>query len=343
MTQPPAAAPTPPAQPTEDSSARDFFQQDDAALAAAWVPETLGEATPNEGGVELHLPEGDTTPAPTPSAETELPTIQRTPMTQFTVMDAQGELEIPDINIKFKAKGEERELPLDHVVRLAQLGFTNEEREQQVLAARRFVSEAQDRESQYQERIQRYEQHYNRIFNDPNFYEEARVAFLSQHTPEARATRAEQENVRLRANNGRQAEDQQIHGFVQQVLVPATSSLLGANPLVSETELVGRYSQLTAPLLVQGRIPVSRLAEVQRVVEHDLKDWVERTHVERLTAQKAQERKSQQATAQVAQTKRAAARVFAPTGGVPSDQAKPTKFVTAKDWLNSTFHVTDEE
>lgn len=340
-------APTPPAPgtPAPPTSAREFFMQDDAALAASWMPP--GE-TPAEEGAPNEAP-----PAPTeeasapvegqPPAETELPTLKRQPMTQFAVLDQQGELEIPDVMIKFKAKGEERELPLDHVVRLAQLGFTNEEREQQVLAARKFVAEAEERESQYSKQIQQYEAYYQRLFQDPDFYDQARAAFFQQNTPEARAQRAEQEAARLRAEQGRQAETQQITGFVQTVLAPAAEQLLQQYPEVNETELVGRYTQLTAPLLVNGRVPVHKLAEVQRIVQHDLKDWIERTHVERLTAKQAQERKAQAATAQVAQTKRAAARVFAPTGGVAQPSTKPVKFATAKDWLNSTFSPTTNE
>lgn len=335
-------APTPPT-PTvqEPLSAREFFNQDDAALMASW-------ATKPEEAAPTEQPAAPVEQAPTeqpaaPQGEVELPPLKRAPMTQFSVVDDQGELEIPDVMIKFKAKGEDRELPLDHVVRLAQLGYTNEEREQQVLAARKFVSEAQERESQYQQQVQQYESYYQRIFSDPNFFEQARDAFFQQNTPEARAQRAEQEAARLRAEQGRQSETHQITNFVASVLVPATEQLLQAYPEVSQTELVGRYSQLTAPLLVQGRVPVQRLAEVQRIVQQDLKDWVERTHVERLTAKQAQERKSQQATAQVAQTKRAAARIFSQPGGVGQPPAKPVKFSTAKEWLNSTFNPGQNE
>lgn len=352
MTTPvqPTPAPTTPAAP---ASAREFFQQDDAALAQAWgvnveAPqqeerELAGVAAPVEGA---EPPE--TIPTNDEGDEVDIPQLTRKPMTEFVVMDEGGEVGIPDVKIKFKAKGEQRELPLDHVVRLAQFGFANEEREQQVLAARKFVAEAEQQTQTLNQQIQQYESHYDRLFNDPAFYEEARLAYLSQNTPEHRAVRAEQALYQERQTQRVAQEVQQVQGFVQQNLVPRVQQMLAENPHVNEHEVLGRYTELTAPLLVNGRVPLERLRLVQQLVNSDLADWVQQKHAEReITRQSQQTRQQQEQTkfkTEVAGIKRQASRVFAQPGRPATDlgaPAKPVKYSSAKDWLNSTFGAND--
>ena len=56
-------------------------------------------------------------------APTEIPTLSRSPETPFTVADAEGELEIPDLFVNFKANGKEYErVPFDKVVGVAPIG-----------------------------------------------------------------------------------------------------------------------------------------------------------------------------------------------------------------------------
>lgn len=354
-----------PAQPVnpDNMSARDFFNQDDATLAAAMGVSAPAEAAPeapspraippeDPNRVEIPREEPETVPTESegwegkangePAPEGELKVLERKPMTEFAILDEQGELEIPDVKIRFKAKGEERELPLDHVVRLAQFGFANEEREQQVMAARRFVAEAQQTQTTLQQQIQQYEQSYDRLFNDPGFYEAARLEYLQQNTPEARAQRAESQVHAIRQQQLAQQEDQQITAFVQQNLVPTVQTLLTNNPSVNEHEVLGRYTELTAPLLVNGRIPLNRLAYVQRLVSEDLASWVERQHYERQLKQTQAAQAATRQTQETATAKRQAARVFAHQGAPGGNQpAKPTQYKTAADWLNSTFGTND--
>lgn len=360
MTTPatPAAPATPVAPPSatgaEALSARDFFSQDDVALAAS-LGVDVGEATDEveEASAPVDLtPVGGEAPAPAAPKEGEVvvPSVaaDKKLMTEFAVLDAEGELEIPDVKIRFKAKGEQRELPLDHVVRLAQFGFANEEREQQVLAARKYVGEAQQREQEYESRVSQYESYYQRLFNDPAFYEDARIAFLNQNTPEARAERAEQQ---LRTINQRSAEQQEqstIQGFVQQQLVPTVQKLLTENPLVNEYEVIGRYNELAAPLLVRGRVPVERLPYVQKLVANDLSDWVQRVHFERNLEKQKQAQVATDATARAtsaaAAAKRQASRVFAHQGAPAAPDGgptKPIKYDSARSWLDSTFGSND--
>lgn len=365
MSTPSAPIPgvTPPPSATGEAavSARDFFMQDDNALAVALnvdmsEPEELIQpqiapsvSDDDEGSAADEVIAGATPPAPKPTDEVIIPSVaaDKKLMTEFAVMDDAGELEIPDIKIRFKAKGESRELPLDHVVRLAQFGFANEEREQQVMAARKFVSEAEQKEQQYIQRVQQYEGYYERLFNDPAFYEDARIAFLNQNAPEARAERAETELRTVRQQQAQQREMNTVNTFVQQQLVPTVQKLLTENPMVNEYEVIGRYNELAAPLLVNGRVPIERLPYVQKLVSDDLANWVQRVHFERSLEKQKQTQAvgaaTARATADAAQAKRQASRVFAHQGAPSADgtPAKPVKYDTARSWLDSTFGSND--
>lgn len=349
-------------QPAEESSAQEAPAREAPTKKRSPVADMLeeqqrgrrGEAATeteealDDGGEEddvSALPEGEQEEgAETKEQVAEIPSLDRKPMTDFSVLDKDGELEIPDLTIKFKAKGEVRELPLDHVVRLAQFGFANEEREQQVLAAKQFVGEAQEREQVMQQTIDQYEQYYQRLFADPSLYEEARATFFSQNSPENRATRAEQELSRVRAAQAAERENSTIVGFVQQVLAPAATQLLKENPLVNEQELIGKYTQLTAPLLRNGRVPLQQLPVVQQLVANDLAEWVQATQLERATVQKTKDTETNKARQQAALAKRNTARVFSRAGGPPSSSPpKQKKFETAKDWMQATFGSPDED
>lgn len=343
---------TPQPEAPKPESARDFFNQDDSVLIKEWGVQTPQEGAPEAPAIEepIKLTPVETVPtdsegseaAPADKAEVAVPKVERKLMTEFRVLDDEGELEIPEIQVEFKAKGEVRKLPLDHVVRLAQFGYANEEREQQVLAAKRFVGEAQQKEAEYQNAINQYEGYYEKIFNDPAFYEEARLVYQQQNSPESRALRAEKALAAERQQKVYAREEETIAGFVQQTVMPNMTRLLEENPMVNQTELVGRYTMLTAPLLVNGRVPLARLREVEHLVTSDLTTWAQQTQYERVTAKQASEREAAKATQQIAATKRQAARVFSQPGRVAEPQTKPTKFESARDWLNATLPTNSE-
>jgi hypothetical protein len=261
------------------------------------------------------------------------------PITEFVVYDEQGELLPPDIHFKFKANGAERDLRIDQVVRMAQMGFTNEEREKQVASAKKFVSEAEQELEQYKSLIAQYDEKVARLLEDPDIYEESRIEWNRRNAPEARAARAEQEAAQLREEKVVRAQNEFVGNFVQNVLVPTTTQLLRDNPTVSEEELVGRYTQITAPLLVNGRVPINRLPEVERLVRTDLAEWVQAKNIERSQARQAETRESAKKTKVNAEAKRAASRVLAPAGKVGLPKPQKTTFSSAKDWLDSSFNT----
>lgn len=348
MPSPPAPAAAPVTPPL---SATDFVNQDDAQWAA-----TLGIPTesPRE---EAAVPTPDPV-SPPPAVSTEpvdtalaeaAETVEETPeetpppepkklLTEFAVYDPSGEVEIPELTIKFKAKGQDRELPLDHVVRMAQFGFANKEREEQVVASKTYVAEVQQQNTHLQTSLDELRSYYDRIFQDPAFYDESRDVYLKQNTPEVRAQRDQQKLQTERAQLAEERENLQMQQFVDRALTPTVQHLLQSNPLVSQTELVGRWTELTAPMLVRGRVPVQKLPELHRVLMDDLSSWVGAQQVERSSVKQKAQTQQHKANVQLTQAKRQIGRVLAPQGAVPSAATqKPTKFASADQWLKTSF------
>lgn len=347
----------------ENVSARDIFMQDDSALAELFgsIPERKDEpkveAAPKVETKEIvaeEVPTVEVVEAPeaeaadetvevaegeeaTPVEDQSTPVLQDRPITEFMVTDAHGPLAIPDLTLKFKANGKERELRLDHVVRMAQMGFTNEERENQVAASKKYVAETQAQIQEAQAVIADYDQKVAALLEDPDAYENARIEWERRNSPEARAARSEAEVRQMRHARAEEQEGNLVKGFVNGTLAPFTSKLLEDNPAVTQYELIGRYTELTGPLLVKGRVPVQKLPEVERLVKEDLADWVEARQLERASTKKEAEKVSAIKTKETAEAKRVSARMISTHGKVaPAKQVKTT-FTSARDWLDSQF------
>ena len=132
---PKASDATAPTGPTAESEIAGIIADVTApAPATEEAPETV--PSPDEGPETVAMPEGW---VPVPKVE------GRELATQFTLRDKDGELEVPDLIIEFNANGKTRREPLDKVVRMAQFGVYNEEREQTVQQTKREMAETQAR------------------------------------------------------------------------------------------------------------------------------------------------------------------------------------------------------
>lgn len=274
-----------------------------------------------------------------PATETPVVPTDRKLATEFQVFDPQGELEIPDIKIKFKARGQEREAPLDKVVRWAQLGVAREESlEYELPSLRKEAAEAKSELDELKGVVKEYDSYLERLFTDDGFAAQAKQAFLAQNSPAMRAMRAEQEAQAARHEALQQAEDQQIMFFTQNTLAPNVESLSKQHPMVSQDEIMGRFSLLVAPLLHRGRIPLQALPQVSKLVEGELADWVSSLQDDREGERKRAEAKVQAAKTEAALAKRRVAKRTAPPGASAAARGKPSKPPkTSKEWLNSIF------
>lgn len=334
------------------------FTKTPAAVEAA-PPETAPPAPDSE---PTEVPPSDEAPQP-PAAETEAeppaePAAEepaaaeppaeppKPPLTKFDLYDAEGPLQVPeDIKFRFKAAGKTYEdVPLEKVVLLAQMGVANQEREAQVLGAKKFVAESQQRLSELEQTVQKYETYYQRLFTEPELYEAARDEFALSNSPERRAARAEAQLQAERQRSAMEAQSTQVASFVQGVLMPKAEQLLKQYPTVSQEELLGRFAMTTAPLQVRGIVPPERLGEVQALFDHDIAEWAKQQHTLRELDRREVDTQKQLAKTKAQQAKKQLARAVAPppAGAPPSTSSPKKSYDTVEDWMNSTFPAPGE-
>ena len=327
-----------------------------APSAAPVVPETpktptaepsetpVSETSP-ETLVAAALKEGETPePVTDPEPEPEAPKPTRQLVTKFQLHNEKEELEIPeDLYVTFKANGKDYEkVPLDKVVQIAQMGVYNHDREQSLKAEKAQAEQAKAEAQRLQQMVQFYEQQYERVFTDDEFAEIARAEFLKSRTPEARAAQAEQRLQQERQQWQQQTETQAVAQFTQNYLVPRIESLLQQNNTVTQYELIGRWNELMAPIMVGGKVPAAKLANVQSLVESELAHWAQGIHVERTAEQAKREKALKDMEQQTIKAKRQVARAIAPPAGAPETAPpKQEQFKTAKDWYRKSFGVPD--
>lgn len=327
----------------DDSQLEKVIQRPGAAAAGreeAKDVEKTGKKAPKEQKVQV-APElvKEAIEAAAEGEEKVEETPVRELLTKFSVADPEGEVEIPvDLTFNFQANGKEyKEVPIDKVVKMAQMGFYNEDREQQVQAAKQFVAEAEEIKADLQSRVDEYEQAYHKIFTDAGYFDRARRAYAEQNTPEAQLQRERAEVEQGRVQLQTEREIQQIAAFVSQEAHPKISKLIESNPSVTQEEVVGKYTFLTAPLLVDGKVPLNRLSEVKRLIEHDLTSWVEDQQERRGGEVRKQKAEVQTAKEQTALAKRSIARKVAPPSESGLASKKVQTFKTAKDWLEAAL------
>lgn len=319
------------------------------ALAAAEADETTpdvatesskAETVPLKAKTDVGTSEPEAEKAP----EAEKPVDQTTtdgekpPLTKFRVFDKEGELEIPDLNLSFKANGKDYEqVPLDKVVKFAQMGVYNQAREEEVAAAKQFVPQLQQQINDLTGAYQELSFRAQRLLEDPEFAMRAQQHYAALNTPEARAARAEQQLQVQQAQFADQATFQQAQQYLATDIAPALEQVFKSNPLVSERELLGEYSTMIAPLLDRGQVPLAKLPLVRQMVETHLRPVLEGLQAEKELAQRQAKAESAKAVAETVKAKRVAARAVVPQGTPGPEAKKPTSFKTVDDWLKSGF------
>lgn len=304
-----------------------------------------GEAAPagDEAAVAGAEGEGEGEGEEVREVESALSREERIAKHGFALFDEEGDLEIPEgVKVVFKGNGKVREVDFPTLIRHAQNGAYNEA----VHAEARELRTVRDQQvPQLEGRIGELEQANQaqialarRLFEDPEFYTATRQRYMAQNTPEARLERDRAALANERQQEQLSREARQAEQYVAQELEPVMAQLLQQFPTVTFEEAFGRFSLLTAPMLVNGRIPLNRLPDVHRLLEGEIGPWMALRHEERNAARaKDQEgvaAAKREAQVTTAKAKRALARVVAPRGSAPAagrQQATPRKVVTADD------------
>jgi hypothetical protein len=240
-------------------SAEDFTTEKptDKALAAAETPKE-GEAAPEKDGEVVPFQAAD------PSKL----------VTHFTLKDAKGELAIPEgLTIEFKANGKMRAEPLDRVVKFAEMGVYNHEREQRTQQVARENEEIQHNRAQVQERLDTREAQLERLLSDEQFRERALQEYQNQQTPEAKAARLDAERAEFQVEQERVAIRKIGEPYYEKEVVPSLEMLAERVPNVSREELIGKLKGFT-DRLIDRRTGLIHPQNHQAINQHFLTDII---------------------------------------------------------------------
>lgn len=270
---------------------------------------------------------------------------------QFKVLDTDGELEVPDITLEFEANGKTRREPIDKVVKLAQMGVYNHEREQRLVQTQQEVQQIKEQYTQVEARARALEQERERFLSDPDYLVQALTQYEQQNTPEARLTRDREQLEQQRAELEFQRINEQGEAFFTRELVPAIETITQALSTVGAEEIGARL------VLVQERykvhtpmgsyIPPSAYPQVKQALIADILPWAQQLHESRdserklaidAAKQEAEAAKAKAKEAQVTAQKKTnlIGRTVKPGSRAPqgttTNTATPKSLVTVQDY-----------
>jgi hypothetical protein len=245
---------------------------------------------------------------------------------EFVVRDAEGELEVPDLTIEYKANGRIRKDRLDQVVKMAQLGSFNLEREQKLVAQEQRV---QAEATQLKGQLDVREHQLEAILSDPDLYEAARERYMQANAPEQKVARLQQQLRDKDLQQARQSQQAQGQAFISQEVMPALQVIAEACPEVTQEELARELSLAMVSVMENGSVPPAKYPLIRQYIVNQLTDWAEDTHARRFArlsaASQTATEKVQTVQAESQRIKRQVARATKPMGrgGAPASGATP--------------------
>lgn len=256
------------------------------------------EVEPTEDEAEDVEVEAEAEPEPEPEPDADgyvkVPVVADKLATEFTLRDAEGEIEVPDVIIEYKANGKVRKDRLDQVVKLAQFGVYNEERERKVQETERKAIALAEEKASIEKVLSDREGQLERILQDENFYLAVREAYERENSPEQRAKRAEEEAKVLRQEREFAPVLHQFERFNDAEVVPALEMMVQALPTVTMEELeekLGIAAMAHADTAPSGSryIHPSRFDAIRKYIVEDLAIWAQVQHARRSESRQSPE------------------------------------------------------
>jgi hypothetical protein len=218
--------------------------------------------------------------APLPPGVVVVPPVEGELATQFTIMDEEGEIEVPNLMIEYKANGQIRKDRLDQVVKLAQWGVYNEEREQKTKQVEQEAVTYRQAAEELETLIAEREKQIERLLQDDDFLYTVREAYERENSPDKRAERAERQFEEYKVQQEMQQITQSGEQFWKSEVEPAFDLIVKALPAVTFDELAERFTYAMQAHMErapngQPYIPVSRYEQVRKYLVDDLAIWAQ--------------------------------------------------------------------
>ena len=221
-----------------------------------------------------------------PEGYVAVPTLSEGLATEFALYDEDGEVEVPSLMVEYKANGKVRKDRLDQVVKLAQWGVYNEERDRKAQVVEQEYQQSLSALQQMEAAIVEREAQMERLLHDDEFLEAVREAYLNENSPEKRVQRAEQETQNLRVQHQMQDITRNGEQFYEQEIMPAVQMITDALPNISVEDIESRLTmvmQAHAEIGPNGQpyVPPSRYDAIRQYIVEDLAVWAQMVNVKR--------------------------------------------------------------
>lgn len=236
-------------------------------------------------------PAGDTEPEGEPKVEAKpdadapvaIKPIADKLATEFTISTEDGEIEVPDVIIEYKANGKARKDRIDQVVKLAQFGTYNQEK---LAEAERVAVAAQDETTQLRQVLDQREAQLERLLQDEEYLAAVREAYDRENSPERRAARAEEQVQDLRVQSQMAEIASQGQAFYRDEVVPALRMIQESLPTVEVGEMEERVAYAMALHAAQAPngqkyLPASQFPKLRDYLVKDLVFWAQMQHAMR--------------------------------------------------------------
>jgi hypothetical protein len=262
----------------EPVSAEGSTDAEGEAVSGEDVSAEAGEESANEADTEaVALPEGFVA----------VPVVEDGLATEFVLRDAEGEVEVPALIVEYKANGKVRQDRLDQVVKLAQWGVYNQEREAKVKEIEQQAQTVQSEREQIAQILAERESQIERLLTDDEFFYAVRDAYANENAPERRAQRAEEQLQEWRLEQEVAKISTEGQSFYQGQIEPALSLIAQSLPSVPMEELSDRMMYAMQAHVETGPggvkfIPASRYQAVKQYIVQDLAPWAQFEHNRRL-------------------------------------------------------------
>ena len=334
----PVAAEPEPQEPAEPQDTQNSTEEA-PEVTPDEVTDEAAETEPEASDESVAMPEG----------YVAVPVVTDKLATDFTLSDAEGEVEIPALMVEYKANGKVRKDRLDQVVKFAQFGVYNEAKEQQFKDIEQQAIQLQDEREALAQLIDERETQLERMLSDEDFFLSVRDAYQQENSPERRAERAERQMQEFKVQAELQNIGRQGQAFYESEVQPAIQLIANALPSVTPAELEDRMAyamQLHAQVGPNGQpyLPASQFESARQYIVNDLAMWAQMMHARRsepATSPQLEQAQAAVAKAQVEaqKAKRAVGQATKPVGRASSAPAKPkvTKPATIDDAVDSAM------
>lgn len=320
--------------PDTPEAADDAAPEADVVDAAAPAPDA-GEPSGDDAGAEAP----SDAPVELPDGYVAVPTVAEGLATEFKLLDGEGEVEVPALMVEYKANGKVRQDRLDQVVKLAQWGVYNQEREQ------KLQQETQGKVEEALQALKEREAQMERLLTDEDFLYAVREAYAAENTPEKRVERVEAEKAAMRVEYELQSISQAGEQFYQAEVAPALQLIQQALPTLSAEELESKLQMaLQAHVEVAPNgvayVPPSRYDAIRQYIVEDLALWAQAAHTRRhqpVAQRSAEQAKAaaelERAQVEAQKAKRMVGQKLKPVGqpGATADRPAKAKTIVSVD------------